>query len=107
MITFSYNRLKGDFIMIPESIHVPTLIAAILVLASLVIIPLLAVTDGKGPLSSSTAMSDTPESVSCALPPVIDIVDDGGSIKPGFRPGFDRADKKAGSRLRTATFALG
>jgi hypothetical protein len=93
--------------MIPESIQIPLLIATILALASLLIIPVIAVTDWKDPPSSSIEMSGTPEGASCALPPMLDIEEDAMDSNPVVLPSLGYESNGAARELKKATFALG
>ena len=94
--------------MLPESLHVPALIASILVLVSLIIIPVIVLTDWKDTLPSYAAVPpDARETTSCALPLTLNISNDSEAVSPGARPVLDSVSEAAGRALETATFALG
>jgi hypothetical protein len=103
MITIKNTLQKGVAAMIPESFQIPALVAAVIALASFIIIPVIAMNDRMEVQDSSNAMSDEIDGTSCALPPSLDIEENGG----GLIPGPLLVDDNEGRILKMATFALG
>jgi hypothetical protein len=89
--------------MIPESYQITVLTAVFIALASLILVPVLAMNDRGDIKESFTNLSEDLEGISCALPPALDIEEGGAGLTSGPLP-IDHTEDRA---LKTATFALG
>ena len=87
--------------MIPRMYRIPALALTILAFTLLIIIPVISVTEERGPREGSLA---TPDATSCSLPPSLDLQGD-GDLSPST--GLPTVDREKNDRLETATFALG
>ena len=87
-----------------ESIQIPVLTAAIIALATLVLLPTAALAMSRLPTQASAKSSDASDGAACDLPPYVEIEEREDKT---FSDGLPPLDKEVAGEYKTATFAMG
>ena len=87
-----------------ETFHIPSFVAIILALSSMIVIPMTAMALSKIPVAVFAKTSDAPDGTACALPPTVELEGKTAELTDGQLPPLD---KKTTGNIKTATFAMG
>jgi hypothetical protein len=87
-----------------ETFHIPSFVAIILALSSMIVIPVTAMALSKIPVAVFAKTSDAPDGAVCALPPTVELEGKTAELTDGQLPPLD---KKTTGNIKTATFAMG